>query len=258
MTDPDARVAGKGFERLRAAGVVVDIGLMTAEASSVNCGFLTRQAKGRPWLTLKMASTLDGRIATAQGESRWITGPAARAEVHLMRGRADAILIGSGTALDDDPRLDVRLPGMSNRMPVRVVADSTLRQNADSQLARSAHGAAPVWRLCRQGATGSWGTVIPVAANEANGIDLSDALTILGARGITRILCEGGGQLAGALMRAGLVDELVWISAGAALGAEARPALGALGIEVLADAPRFHLRETRTLGADVLSAWSPI
>lgn len=256
MQDPDPRVAGKGFDRLRAAGIAVEVGGMAAEAASVNCGFLSRQTRGRPWLTLKLAATLDGRIATATGESRWITGPAARAHVHLMRAEADAILIGAGTARADDPNLDVRLEGLSHRAPIRVVADSGLSMTANSKLAQSATEVAPVWRLCREGAAG-WGDLLPVAATADGRLDLSAALTELGTRGITRVLCEGGGTFAAALLQAGLVDELVWIGAGSVLGADGTPAIGTMGIGSLADTPKFSMTSCRTLGPDLMSIWRP-
>lgn len=126
LEDPDRRVSGKGFALLRDAGVHVETGLMAAEAEEVNEGFLMRQRAGRPFLRLKLAATLDGRIATASGESRWITGPAARARVHLMRASHDALLIGAGTARADDPSLDVRLAGLEGRSPLPVIADGRL------------------------------------------------------------------------------------------------------------------------------------
>ncbi|MEM7546889.1 MAG: bifunctional diaminohydroxyphosphoribosylaminopyrimidine deaminase/5-amino-6-(5-phosphoribosylamino)uracil reductase RibD [Pseudomonadota bacterium] len=255
MEDPDPRVAGKGFDRLRAAGMTVDTGLMIAEAEAANAGFLARQRRGRPWLTLKMAATLDGRIATRTGDSQWITGPEARARVHLMRAHHDAVMVGTGTARADDPRLDVRLPGLTGRHPVRVVLDAALSLPDTCQLAMTRDHAGPVWRIAEAGRTG-WGDVIGVRRNES-GLDLDHMMQALGARGLTRVLCEGGGTLAGALLKAGLIDELVWFSAGAAIGGDGAAALGPLNIAALAEMPRMTLSRTEMIGADLMSVWRP-
>ncbi|MEO0719915.1 MAG: bifunctional diaminohydroxyphosphoribosylaminopyrimidine deaminase/5-amino-6-(5-phosphoribosylamino)uracil reductase RibD, partial [Pseudomonadota bacterium] len=144
--DPDPRVAGRGHDLLRAAGIEVTTGLMETEARNVNAGYLMRRDKGRPFLTLKLASTLDGRIATSAGESKWITGEESRRRVHLLRASHDAILVGAGTARADDPGLDVRLPGLEMRSPVRIVADSRLSLPMESQLAQSTPQR-PLWML---------------------------------------------------------------------------------------------------------------
>ncbi len=261
LTDPDPRVAGGGHAMLRAAGISVTEGVMAQAARVANAGFLMRVEQGRPWLTLKLALTLDGRIATAQGESRWITGPQARRAVHAMRARHDAVLVGAGTARADDPDLRVRDLG-TEWQPLRLVADPRLSLPSDSRLGRSA-AAPPVWML--HGASAplparrAWGAtgagLIEVAASSTGQLDPAAMLQALGARGLTRVLCEGGGLLAASLLRAGLVDELVVFSAGKVLGAEARPGIGPLGLNRLADAPGFALAELRTVGPDVLQIW---
>ncbi|WP_340108619.1 bifunctional diaminohydroxyphosphoribosylaminopyrimidine deaminase/5-amino-6-(5-phosphoribosylamino)uracil reductase RibD [Pikeienuella sp. HZG-20] len=258
MEDPDPRVLGRGFARLRAAGVAVEIGLGAAEAEEVNRGFLLRQRAGRPFLTLKMAATLDGRIATASGESRWITGPGARARAHLIRASSDAVLVGAATARADDPALDVRLPGLEARAPLRLVAEPDLSLPAGLRLAAPGP-AGPTWRLHLPGAApaAEWGTLIPVAAGADGRLDLAAMLATLGARGLTRVLCEGGGRLAAALLNAGLVDEIVWMTAGAAIGASGAAALGPLEIEALSEAPRFELQGVERAGEDVISIWRP-
>jgi diaminohydroxyphosphoribosylaminopyrimidine deaminase/5-amino-6-(5-phosphoribosylamino)uracil reductase len=261
--DPDPRVRGRGFAALRAAGVRVDAGVMADAARAVNAGFLSRIERGRPHVTLKLAATLDGRIATAAGESRWITGPLSRARVHLMRAEADAVLIGAGTARDDDPALDVRLPGLEGRAPLRVVADASLSLSLLSRLARTARER-PLWLLCRRGADPARAAAMARAGAElietdttpAGEIDMADALARLGARGLTRVLCEGGGRVAASLLRAGLADEIAWFSAGLALGADGTPAVGRLAAPRLADAPRLRLIDAETLGEDVLSRWA--
>jgi diaminohydroxyphosphoribosylaminopyrimidine deaminase/5-amino-6-(5-phosphoribosylamino)uracil reductase len=261
LQDPDPRVDGGGLARLRAAGVAVDCGLMAEEAARLQRGFLSRLRRGRPMLTLKLAASVDGRIATATGESRWITGPEARRAVHAMRARHDAVLVGGGTARADDPALTVR--GMGEvRQPVRLVWSRHLDLPRDGQLARTAREV-PVW-LCHgddadPALRAAWlalgARLIPLETGRARQIDPAAALVALGAAGLTRVFCEGGGALAASLLGAGLVDELVVFSAGLALGAEGRPALGAMGLERLAEAPRFRLREARALGGDVMQVW---
>lgn len=262
MRDPDPRVDGRGIARLEAAGVSVREGVREAEAAVLQAGFIARLARGRPWLTLKLATTLDGRIATARGESRWITGAAARARVHLMRAEADAVLIGRGTAIADDPLLDVRLPGFEGRLPVRVVMDADLSISADSRLMRSI-ARQPLWLLhapetdpMRAAALQAHGArLVSVSRGDEGGLDATVALDALGALGLTRVLCEGGATLASALVRADLVDEIAWISAGRLIGADGLAAMGALGLDALADTPVFRLVDTEQLGADVLSLW---
>ena len=260
LTDPDPRVAGKGHAMLRAAGIAVTEGVLTDQARAANAGFLKRVTRGLPFVTLKLAATVDGRTATASGESRWITGPEARRAVHLLRLTHDAVLVGSGTARADDPDLTLRDLG-ANHQPVRIVIDSQLTHDPASRLGRSARQT-PVWLLHgpnaplpRQTAwAGQGATLLPTAAH-GHHLDLTAALQTLAARGLTRILCEGGGQLAAALIRAGLVDEVILHSAGALIGDEGRPALGPLGLTQLAQAPRLTLLSQRRLGADVETHW---
>lgn len=261
LTDPDPRVAGRGHAMLRAAGIAVTEGVMAAEAARMNAGFLRRITQGLPFVTLKLATTLDGRIATATGDSRWITGPEARRHVHLLRLTHDAVMVGSGTALADDPDLTVRDLG-ARHQPVRVVLDSALRHSPDSRLGRSAR-VAPVWMVhgpdapaaARAAWTAAGAELIEAEAAEGH-LSPRAALQALAARGLTRILCEGGGQLAAALVAEGLAGDLALYGAGALIGAEGRAALGPLGLNKLAEAPRLTLRETRLLGQDVLTLWS--
>ena len=260
LTDPDPRVSGKGHAMLRAVGIAVVEGVLADQAARLNAGFLKRVTRGFPFVTLKLAATLDGRTATATGESRWITGPAARRKVHALRMTHDAVMVGSGTALADDPDLTVRDMG-AVRQPVRIVLDRMLRHSPGSRLGRTAR-AHPVWLL--HGATApetarkTWAetgaTLIEVT--ETNGqLDLHAALQALAAKGLTRILSEGGSTLAAALVQAGLVDELALFSGAALIGAEGHPALGPLSLATLADAPRPVLRETQALGPDLFSLW---
>lgn len=262
IEDPDPRVNGEGIAALRAAGLVVDVGCLAAEAAALNRGFLRRITTGRPMMTLKLASSLDGRIATGTGESRWITGPRARSEVHLLRAQADAILVGAGTVRSDNPRLDVRELGMSDCNPVRVVVSGALALPRDGHLAETAAGA-PLW-LChdseadaaRRKAWSELGaTLIEIPFRTDGQLDLSAMMQRLGDRGITRVLCEGGGRLAAALIEDDLVDELVCYTAGLALGAAAVPAIGDLDITALQLAPRFSLLDVTSVGPDMRSRW---
>lgn len=261
LEDPDPRVAGGGHARLRAAGIAVETGLMGAEAGRQQRGFLTRIRQGRPMVTLKLAASLDGRIGTAAGESRWITGPEARRHVHLMRARHDAVLIGAGTARADDPLLTVRDLGI-DRQPLRLVAARTLDLSPDGALGRSA-GAVPLWLLhgpaAPEAARAVWaarGARLIECAEGPDGLSPADMLTRLGQEGLTRVFCEGGGRLAASLIRAGLADEIALFTAGLALGADARPAVGPLALARLADAARYRLAESRRLGPDLCAIWT--
>lgn len=264
LQDPDPRVAGRGHAVLRAGGIDVVTGVLAAEAGAAHHGFLSRMRLGRPMLTLKLASSFDGRIATAAGQSRWITGPQARRLVHLLRANHDAVLIGGGTARDDDPMLTVRDLGIA-RQPVRAVASRNIDLPIDGALARSAREV-PLWllhaetgvhvpHLDRWAATGARLVPVPVAGRQ---LDPAGILAALGAAGLTRVFCEGGGALAASLLAAGLVDRLIGFTAGLALGAEGQPGLGAMGISDLGEAPRFQLVDLRQVGGDVMHCWDRI
>ena len=258
LRDPDPRVDGGGIAMLRAAGVAVTEGVRAGGARNLQAGFLSRVTRGRPAVTLKLEATLDGRIATASGESRWITGPAARAHVHARRAAHDAVMVGAGTARADDPRLTVR--GMGDRpQPVRIVLSRRLDLSSDLALVRTARET-PTWLVHSDGDpapfTASGAETIRVPATGGH-VDLPAALAALGARGLTRVYCEGGGTLAAALLGAGLVDRLELYTAGAAIGAEGVPGLGAMGLDRLVQAPRMRLLDVRPIGLDLHSAWEP-
>ena len=257
--DPDSRVNGQGVARLRAAGIEVTEGVLRAEAEDVLAGFATRLRRDRPMVTLKMASTLDGKIATHAGESQWITGAPARRAVHAMRGDSDAVLVGVGTVLADDPDLTCRIPGYRSTPIVRVIVDSHLRTPLTSHLIRTAE-TSPTWFLVRDGADAvrrdalaDLGvTVIDVAGSNA-GIDLTDGLRALAEAGITRLLVEGGGRIAASLLRADLVDRIAWFHAPSVMGGDGWPAAQAFGVGHLADMPRFVRRRVVALGPDTLT-----
>lgn len=261
LRDPDPRVDGGGIARIRAAGIPVDEGVGADAARAAHHGFLMRQNTGRPAVTLKLASSVDGRIATASGESRWITGPLARRQVHALRARHDAVLVGGGTARADDPSLTVRGLGVRHQ-PVRIVMSRRLELPEDGALARSAdsvpvwllHGSdAPADRIARWQARGARCMVVAPGADRQ--LDPLGCLTALGEAGLNSVFCEGGGALAAALFSAGLVDDLIWFTAGLALGAEGWPALGAMGISALSQAPRSALVETCAVGDDIMHHW---
>lgn len=258
--DPDPRVDGAGVKILQASGITVETGVLEHQAQTLQRGFLTRVTKGRPMLTLKLASTLDGRIATASGESRWITGPAARAHVHAMRARHDAVMVGGGTARADDPLLTVR--GMGDLpQPVRVVVSRRLDLPMDGKLLTS-HDIAPVW-LCHGAAApaaqrdAAKGAHLIECAEDHGQLAPEDVLSKLGDAGLTRVYCEGGGAWAASLLSAGLVDEIHLYAAGKVIGAEGTPSLGAMGLARLADAPHFTLHTAQPIGPDLLQIWRP-
>lgn len=257
--DCDPRVNGEGVARLREAGIAVTVGVLAEAAEEANAGFVARVRAGRPLVTLKLASTLDGRIATHDGESRWITGAAARKAAHALRGRTDAILVGVGTVQADDPDLTCRLPGYRATPLVRVVADSHLRTRLTARLVATARET-PTWVLARPDADADRrralteaGVIVLGVAGASIGVDLAEALAALGQRGITRLLVEGGAQLAAALLRADLVDRLVWFHAPGVLGADGWPAAQAFGVARLAAMPRFVRMATQAVGEDVMS-----
>ncbi len=261
VQDPDPRVSGQGLAALKAAGVAVDTGCLEDEAREQQRGFLTRVNHGRPMLTLKLAMTLDGRIATAAGESRWITGRDARRAVHALRANHDAVMLGAGTARADDPDLTVRGIG-ADRQPVRIVASRHLRLAHDSRLFRTA--ADPqVWIVCEMSAIDTaeakaWteaGARLISVPSTASQLSPVDTLQGLGDAGLTRVLCEGGGMLAASLLGAGLVDELIVFAAGKMIGAEGQPGVGPLGLSDLCTAPTFDLVEVTAVGQDVLQRW---
>ena len=260
--DPDERVSGKGHDSLRQAGIKVETGCLEREAMHSHLGFLLRVLHGRPMISLKLAHSLDGMVATGAGESKWISGPASRRLVHVLRARHDAVLVGRGTALSDNPRLTPRGIGVSN-LPVRIVLDTNLTTPADSQLGMSAptgpvwmcHGtAAPELRRDAWRATGA--ETIECGSSQCGRLDLADVMARLAARGLTRVFCEGGPALATSLVRDGLVDRLHGFAAGIALGSDAQAMFGHLECANIRDAHKFELRHQRRVGDDVMCVWS--
>lgn len=259
IEDPDPRVDSGGLKQLREAGIEVSLGVGAEDAALVADGFLSRIRTGRPKVTLKLATSLDGRIATSTGASRWITGLAARARGHRMRARHDAILIGVGTALADDPNLDCRLPGLTSRSPIRVVMDGALRLPMTSGLVKTARErptvvvAAPTANpVKRQELEGHGVAVASVDADDEGRPDIEAALRLLARRGVGRVLVEGGATVARSLIAADLVDTLAWFRAPMVLGGDGIPAIAALGLDAVDAAPRFVPVRTESLNGDRL------
>ena len=254
--DPDPRVNGKGLDWLREAGIDVHLGLLEEEAKRQHIGLFRRILDRRPLVSLKLAQSLDGRIATGNGHSQWITGETARMEAHRLRATHDAILVGSGTALTDDPMLTCRIAGLENRSPLRVVLDRRLRLSAESRLARTASDV-PVLVITSKDSLEHAGPLrdagVEVAAPDMPGIDA--ALTHLADRGITRLLVEGGSTVAGALLAADKVDRLHVASAPMVIGADGLAAVGDLGLDRVDQAPRWKPICSRALGDDRLEVF---
>lgn len=253
IADPDERVSGRGFAVLREAGIDVVTGVCAAEAAELLAGYLRCRRGGLPFLTLKLATTLDGKIATAGGESQWITGPEARARVHVMRAAHDAILVGSGTVLADNPSLDVRLAGMAGASPRRVIADRGLRTPVDTKALTATYiygdgDAHPA----KAAALREAGARVEMLATGASPVTLLEHLR---EQGLHRVFCEGGGGLAAGLLRHDCVDRVVWFTAGFALGSEGRAAVGALDLHDLSLAKRFRQVSVTPVGADIMSIW---
>lgn len=263
IEDPDPRVSGSGIARLRGAGIEVRSGVCPDEARAVNAGFFMRIREGRPLVTLKAATSLDGRIATRTGESQWITGPLSRQRAHMLRAQHDAVMVGAGTAVADDPALTCRLPGLEERSPVRIVVDGSLRLPLTSRLVATA-GDVPTWIVCREdadpvrmkGFEAAGVELLRVAPDDTGRPDLGAALRALGDRGVTRLLVEGGGVLAAALLRAELIDRLLWFRAPLLLGGDGLPAIAGFGLEHLTEATRLVRTSVEEVGDDLLETYA--
>jgi len=259
MRDPDPRVDGEGLARLRAAGIVVEEGLRAEEAARLNRGFFKRLGQGLPLVTLKLATSLDGRIATSTKQSQWITGPEARRAAHGLRARHDAILVGSGTVIDDDPDLTCRLPGGVPVPAPRVVADARLRIPPGAKLVRTARAVPTIVATIPGHPEAALaplrdaGVEILELPPGPEGLAMRGILEALAARGITRLLAEGGSGIAAALLREGLVDRLAWFHAGMVIGGDGIPAAYELPLPELARAPKFRRVAIRPLGPDLLT-----
>jgi diaminohydroxyphosphoribosylaminopyrimidine deaminase/5-amino-6-(5-phosphoribosylamino)uracil reductase len=261
LEDPNPKVAGAGHAWLRAAGIAVNVGVGAAEARRDHAGHIRRMGDGRPHVMLKLAISADGKAGAAGRRPQAITGERVRDRVHLLRARSDAIMIGIGTALADDPMLTCRLPGMAGYSPVRVVLDSAPRLPLASRLVRTAR-AVPVWVVA--GTQGSRAAAEALAAEgveiirvEGTGgrLDLSAALKLLAERGITRLMVEGGPTLAAAFLTADLVDEAVLFQSPKAVGADGIDALEGLPLTALTQSPHLVSVRSEAVGADAAEAF---
>jgi diaminohydroxyphosphoribosylaminopyrimidine deaminase / 5-amino-6-(5-phosphoribosylamino)uracil reductase len=263
IEDPNPEVAGQGHARLRAAGITVDVGLDAAEAAHHHAGHFRRIRDQRPHVILKLAASPDDKIGAPGGRPMAITGEAARARVHLLRAQCDAILVGIGTVLADDPLLTCRLPGMEARSPVRVVLDRSLRIPGTSRLVHSARQT-PLWVMTsslseapatmKLGAAGA--QVIRVATTATPpGLDLLAVLHALADKGITRLMVEGGARVASSFVAANLVDEIWLLRGPEAVGADGVAALDALPLTSITQSPAFRVRAGESLQKDTLTIY---
>jgi len=264
LEDPNPQVAGAGHRRLVESGITVEIGPGAEEARRAHAGHIRRVRDGRPHVTLKLAVSADGKAGLAGRRPATITGDAARARVHLMRARNDAVLTGIGTALADNPQLTCRLPGMANRSPVRVVLDGKLRLPLDSRLVATA-GETPLWIIAsdsapppREDALRAKSTKVFRPPEMKGRVELSVVLKFLAERGITRLLVEAGPILAAAFLQADLVDEAMLLRSPNLLGDDGIDALEGLPLRALTHSPRLTLAGTEQAGADTLEFyWRP-
>jgi diaminohydroxyphosphoribosylaminopyrimidine deaminase/5-amino-6-(5-phosphoribosylamino)uracil reductase len=259
MPDPNPAVIGNGAAYLRTRGVAVVTGVLEKECRRINRPFSKHVMTGLPWVTMKVGMSLDGRIATACGHSRWITNDESRQQVHRLRDRVDAILIGIGTLLADDPALTTRLPTGRGRDPQRIILDTNLRMSPGARILNQPSSA--MTRIfCREGLPperaemfkGKNGTVTPVPVSGSGLLDLKAVLASLGKLQINSVLVEGGSRVHAAFLQENLVDEIKCFIAPFFIGADGIPAVGPLGLEKVSDARRFTVERTRRFGDDVL------
>ncbi len=265
LEDPDPRVSGRSIARLMESGIHVTADVCMAEAAWLNSGFISRIALNRPYFTLKTATTLDGKTATATGHSQWITGPEARAAGHGLRATHDAVLTGIGTVLADDPMLNCRLAGCEVRSPIRVVLDAGLSITTDHAMVRSATPDMPVWIFTSgedpppghaEALADIDGVHIIASPQPVSGhLDLKFVATCLAGEGINRVLIESGGAVAASFVAAGLIDEIVWFHAASLIGGDGKSAIARLGVDTLEQAPMFERISARQVGADMMETY---
>ncbi len=263
LEDPNPKVAGQGIRKLAEAGIDVDVGILASEARDATAAFLTRMENSRPLVTLKVASSLDGRIAAHTGASQWITNEFARRRAHLLRATHDAIMVGSNTALMDDPLLTCRIGGLEHHSPIRVIADGRLRLPLTSKMVRSAGDRATVVLTLkggdrtRQRAFSDCGIdMVEISPGSDGLMDMKSALGALAERGVNSVLVEGGAHLASSLLQNDLVDRLVWFRAPSIMGGDGTGAVAPLGVDHPDTAPNFHLIQSLRLGDNVMEIYA--
>ena len=259
IEDPNPDVAGQGHARLRKAGIEIVIGMCADEARKAHAGHIRRILNGRPHITLKLAVSADGKAALADRKPVQITGEETRARVHLMRAMNDAILVGIGTVLADNPELTCRLPGMGSQSPVRVILDRDLRLPLTSKLVKRARDV-PVWVFCgldasadREKALNEQGVPVQRVRSEGNKLALLDVVQSLASKGITRLMVEGGPTIAASFIRADLVDEAVLLRGPIVIGMDGIDPLDSLSLDALTSSAHLRLTGAETIGADTLS-----
>lgn len=252
ISDPDERVSGSGIAKLQEAGITVDVGECGDEAAWLNNGFIKCKNEQRPHFTLKIASSLDGHIASSSGESKWITGEEARAAGHILRASHDAILVGIETVIDDDPRLDCRVEGLEDRSPVRIILDGRARLPIDSELVKTANehqtilvtsaASSPnAMLLAEEGVL-----ILPVLDTR----NMTQVVSAIAAAGVTRVLVEGGATIHSSFIAANIADSIEWFRSGIILGGNSKSAVADFGQSDLEGAPRFRHVKSESLGSD--------
>nr|WP_135081996.1 bifunctional diaminohydroxyphosphoribosylaminopyrimidine deaminase/5-amino-6-(5-phosphoribosylamino)uracil reductase RibD [Terasakiella sp. SH-1] len=263
LEDPDPRVSGRGIKMLKDAGIEIILNVCREEALEVNEGFFLKVLKERPMFTMKMATTLDGKIAVHTGESEWITEAPTRQQGHLLRANHDAIMVGIGTATEDNPKLTCRLAGLEDHSPVRIVIDRRMRLPLTHHLVTEAHRI-PTWMFTlgdqddiRAEAYQEAGMelIVPPHSNNEGGITLDWVASELGKRGLTRVLVEGGSHLCAAMMRRKLVDRLAWMRAPRLMGHDGIPVVQAFGVDHLEDTPFFDRNGLFGSGDDLVELY---
>ncbi|HJT15242.1 MAG TPA: bifunctional diaminohydroxyphosphoribosylaminopyrimidine deaminase/5-amino-6-(5-phosphoribosylamino)uracil reductase RibD [Dongiaceae bacterium] len=256
IEDPDPRVSGGGHDALRKAGIAVEVGLLADAARRLNAGFFKRNLESLPLVAMKLATSLDGHVATRSGESKWITGEAARMFGHRLRATHDAVGVGSGTVLADDPELTCRIPGLGDRSPVRVIFDRRGRTPGQAKLLSASQ---PTWIVTSPGMIKNQlqkpHEIIEIDENGGPWAWLRRSCEALAQLGLTRLLIEGGPTLATAFLAAELVDTLYWFRAPMVIGGDALPGVGPMALDRLGQALGFRMGDRRQLGNDVLELY---
>ena len=253
VQDPDPRVNGSGVAQLKDAGIMVESGLLAEQAKELHAGFISRITRQRPMVTLKLATSLDGRIALGNGKSKWITNERSRIYAHRLRANHDAIIVGTNTVLKDNPQLTCRLKGMEDRSPVRIVLDGKGKIPSDSKVFQ---GKTPTWVFTAKNSK----IVQPTDNTQIFYTDftkdamlpLRDVCQILSEKGINRLLVEGGSLLAASFLNEQLVDEVIWLQSPKILGGDGLPAIGNLSLQTLEDSGVFYTRSVTNLEGDCL------